>query len=160
MSGRQFPNEQGFSVFKLLFWLALLGAIIANGFQGFKAYYNNWQVEDVFTLLVENRASSSETEVREHMKKLFQLKYITTADYPPEFFDHLKIKVDENGLEISSWYDVTIWPLGRVQQRYDDGTYDPEELEGMDVLRDKLRIDLEFDPYASTGPSHAQTDSP
>ena len=146
-------------MFKFLFWLALSGAVLWNGFLGFKAYYNNWQAEDVFTLLVNTRASASEAEVRVQMKKLFGLKYISNKDYPDAFFDNLSIKASGSIVEISSHYQVTLWPLGSVEHRDKDGSYYPDELQGLDLVRDKLRIDLTFEPYAITDPSHIQAEA-
>ncbi len=162
VNGRQLSDrhEQGFSTFKFLFWLALLGTIVWNGFLGFNAYYNNWKVEDVFTLLVENKASASEAEVRSQMQKLFGLKYISHKDFPEEFFDNLSIKTSGSIVEISSNYQVTLWPVGRVEETDEDGSYHPDDLNGLDILRDKLRVDLEFEPYAITDPSLIQTDAP
>ena len=138
---------------KVLLWLALLGGVVWNGFLIFTAHYNNWQAEDVFALLVEKRHSASESEARRHMKKLFELKYISRDDFPEEFFDNLSITATGSGLEVSSWYEVTIWPLGSVQQRDEDGSYHPDDLQGLDIIRDKLRVELEFEPYAISDPS-------
>ncbi|GAV20586.1 hypothetical protein MMIC_P1555 [Mariprofundus micogutta] len=144
---------------KFLFWVALLGATVWNGFLGFNAWYNNWKVEDVFVVLVDTRPSASEAEVRSQMQKLFGLKYILNNDLPDEFFDNLSIKASGSMLEISSYYAVTIWPAGRVVNRDEDGSYHPDDLTGMDLLRDKLRIDLEFEPYAITDPSRIQAEN-
>jgi len=145
-------------MFKFLFWLMLITVVVWNGFLGFRAYYNNWQAEDVFTFLAENKATASQTEVRNHMKKMFAVKYITSADFPVEFFDNLTIKANGTLVEISSYYLVTLWPLGMVEERDDDGSYHPDDLQGLDILRDKIRIDLEFEPYAITGASGTQVE--
>jgi len=144
-------HERGFSMIKFLLWLTLLVTLVWNGFLVFQAHYNHWQAEDVFELLVENKRTASAEEARKQMNKLFELKYITSDDFPEEFFDNLSIKATGSALEISSFYQVTIWPLGSVEARDADGSYHPDDLNGLDIMRDKVRLDIEFEPYAITG---------
>jgi len=73
---------------------------------------------------------------------------LSVSDLPPEFQDNLRIRREGSMLEVSSLYTVVIWPLGPVEKVDEEGGYDIDALEGMDILRDKLRLDLEFEPYA------------
>jgi len=142
-------SEQGFSVVKLLFWLAVLGFFIFNGFLVFHAYYTNGQVQHCFEGLVHNRtAHTGKLEARDKLDELFSVQYLEKDDLPAEFYDQLQIKVSGDMLEISSSYGVTVWPFGKVEHVDESGEYDPELLGGMDMLRDKTRIDLSFEPYA------------
>jgi len=146
-------SEQGFSVVKLLFWLAVLGFFIFNGFLVLHAYYTNWQVQHCFEGLVHNRAAQlGELEARDKLDELLSVQYLEKDDLPAGFYDHLQIKVSGDMVEVSSSYSVTIWPFGKVEHVDESGDYDPESLSGMDILRDKTRIDLLFEPYAISNP--------
>lgn len=142
-------SEQGFSVVKLLFWLAVLGFFVFNGFLVLHAYYTNGQVQHCFDGLVHNKAAQvGELEARDKLNELLSVQYLEKDDLPAEFYDQLQIKVSGDMLEVSSSYGVTVWPFGKVEYVDESGGYDPELLSGMDILRDKTRIDLSFEPYA------------
>jgi len=143
-------SERGFSLVKLLAWIALAGFILLNGGEAIYAYYTNSKVQHCFDGLVANSrmAHADAATVRNRLNELFSTQYIDNGDLPDAFFDHLNIQATGDMVEISSRYSVTIWPLGRVQDVDQDGSYDPDALSGMDILRDKMRIDLEFEPYA------------
>jgi len=53
-------------------------------------------------------------------------------------------------VKISSYYHLTVWLIGPVEGVDPESDYDPKDLKGMDKLRDKLRKDFEFEPYASS----------
>ncbi len=143
-----FQSEAGFSVFKLLFWLALWGFVILNSAVIAQAYYNNSKVQDCFESLTRMMPAAEESEVRTKMDALFRLQYIDPDDFPATFYEKLQMNATGHGLEISSLYDVTVWPLGKVEAVDETGEYDPEHLSGMDILKHKIRIDLSFSPYA------------
>lgn len=129
-------------------WLALLGFLVWNGAILFNAHYVNWKVQDVFDNVVKNMRDSSEAEIREKLPTLYKIQYLSPNDLPREFYDNLEIKQQMGMLEISSIYSVVVWPFGPVEKVDEEGEYDPEQLEGMDLLRDRSRIDLQFEPYA------------
>ncbi len=132
---------------KWVFRLLLLTVVIWTGGQVMRAYYNNWQVEDVFQLLVEHMSGSSEREVKQQMDMLFHLKYIAKDDLPEAFFTHLNIRVDQQGgMVVASTYSVTVWPLGKVQ-----GDEKTSLLRWLDHWRYRARFQLSFSPHAAKG---------
>jgi len=149
-SGLKEPcSERGFSVLKLLIGLAVTGFIVFNGAMVVYAYYTNSKVQSCFDGLVKSSmAHADEAAARMRLKELFSTQYIDINDLPDAYFKNLRLHATGKMLEISSSYGETIWPFGKVQAVDADGTYDPDALAGMDVLRDKTRIDLSFKPYA------------
>jgi hypothetical protein len=143
-------SESGFSVLKLLFWMAILAALVSNGFQLLQIYQTSWKVQDVFESVSRNMVNSSEDAIRKKLPVLFKVAYISHDDVPEEFYDNILIQSTAGRVEISSFYTETLWPLGPVENVDEEGTYDPQELTGLDYLRDKIRQDLYFEPYAET----------
>lgn len=143
-------NESGFSKMKLLFWIAILAALAISGFQLLRIYQTSWSVQDVFDGVSRNLAGSSEDAIRKKLPELFRVSYISPNDVPEEFYDNLLIRSSDGRVEISSSYMDTLWPLGRVENVDEEGTYDPLELSGLDILRDKIRHDFYFEPYAKS----------
>jgi len=143
-------SESGFSVLKFLFWIAILAVLVSTGFQLLHIYRTSWKVQEVFDSISHKMADSSEDVIRKRLPVLFKVSYISRDDLPQEFYDNLLIKVADRQVEISSFYSATLWPLGAVENVDKEGTYDPLELTGMDYLRDKIRRDLYFEPYAKT----------
>ena len=135
---------------KALVWVVILGTVVLQGLRILNVHQVNWRVEDVFASIARNMATASEGEIRQKLPTLFKVQYIAPDDLPEEFYQNLVIKSEGNGVEISSRYQATVWPLGRVENVDEDGTYAPDELSGMDILRDKTRLDFEFEPYAAT----------
>lgn len=135
-------------MFKMLFWLALLGFVLLNGALIAQAYYNNSKVQNCFESLSQKMADADETAILAKMDALFRLQYIDKQDFPDAFYDELVINATGFGVEISSLYDVTIWPIGQVEAVDEAGEYAVDDLEGLDVLKHKMRIDLSFNPYA------------
>ena len=107
-------------------------------------------MEDAFAGVARNMATASEMEIRQKLPTLLKMQYIAHDDLPEEFYQNLAIKIEDGRVEIFSRYQMTVWPLGRVENVDKDGTYAPDELTGMDILRDKTRLDFEFEPYAAT----------
>jgi len=141
-------SERGFSVFKFLFGVALAGFLIVNGWLIGNAYYVNSKAQHCFELLTQSMPKASVAAARAKLDDLFHLQYLYKDDLPSEFYDELRIKATGEMLEVSSSYHVTIWPVGKVENVDQDDTYDPDALTGMDAIRDTMRIDLNFKPYA------------
>lgn len=151
LCGGSGQSECGFSVIKLLLWLSTLGFILFNGFLVLHAHYTNGQVQHCFEGLVHSdRAWEGEAEVRQKLDDLLSLQYLEKTDLPEEFYDELRIRVTAEMVDVSSSYMVTIWPFGRVEHVDELGEYDPDALNGLDLLRDRTRIDLLFEPHASS----------
>ena len=143
-------GERGFSLIKLMFFLAMLAGVIWYGWLLVPIYNAQWKVQDAFDALSRNMADASEQEVRRRLPELFKIKYIAHNDLPPEFYKNIKIQADGGRIEISSNYHITIWPLGPVESVDPEEEYDAADLMGMDKIRDKLRLDFDFEPYAET----------
>lgn len=142
--------QSGSSTIKLLFLVAILVALVSIGFQLLSFYQTSWSVQDVFDNISRKMVGTSEAAIRKKLPALFKINYIDHDDVPEEFYDNLLIKVTSQSVEISSSYTETLWPLGQVGNLDEDGTYDPLELTGLDVLRDMMRYDLYFEPFAET----------
>ena len=142
---------------KLLVGLAVLGFIMFNaGLVGY-AYYTNSKVQSSFDGLVNSKmAHASAADVKQRMYELFSVQYLDRDDLPQAFFENLNIHATGDMLEISSSFDETIWPFGKVEAVDADGAYDAAALSGMDVLRAKTRIDLVFKPYAISAADPSQ----
>lgn len=143
-------NEHGYSLIKVLIWLVVFGSVAWQGFNVLHIYQINWRVEDVFTSICRNMTTASEMEIRQRLPTLLKIQFVSREDVSEEFYDNLIIKSEEGQVEISSSYHVTLWPLGPVENVDEDGSYAPDELEGVDILRDKIRLDFKFEPYAAT----------
>ncbi|MFC1542845.1 DUF4845 domain-containing protein [Pseudomonadota bacterium] len=143
-------NEYGFSMIKLLFIVALIGAAVGFGFKIIPVYNAQWKVQDAFEALSRNMANRDETSIRKRLPTLFKMKYLASGDLPQEFYDNIEITADGGKVEISSEYHVTVWLLGPVEGVDPDSDYDESELKGVDKIRHKLRQDFDFEPYAKT----------
>ncbi len=143
-------GERGFSFIKLLFWLALLGGVVWYGWLLIPVYNANWKVQDAFEAVTRNMTDATEEEIRARLPELFRIKYLARGDLPEEFYDNIEIKAENGRVEISSYYHVTVWPLGPVESVDPESDYDPQSLKGLDRVRDRLRLDFDFEPHAET----------
>ena len=143
-------SQSGFSTVKLLFSMAILAAVVSVGYQLVGIYQTSWRVQDVFDNISRKMVGTSEADIREKLPTLFKIGYISHDDVPEEFYDNLLIKVTSQRVTISSSYTETLWPLGAVENLDEDGTYDPLQLTGLDILRDILRYDFYFELVAET----------
>ncbi len=143
-------GERGFSLFKFLMLVAALAVGVWYGWLLIPVYNAEWKVEDMFESIARNMSDASEAEIRARLPELFKIKYIDRDDLPEEFYDNIEIKAENGRVEISSFYHVTIWPLGPVEEVDPESEYDPEELRGLDRVRDALRLDFDFEPHAET----------
>lgn len=143
-------DERGFSVFKLLLFLAVLAAGVIAGYKVIPVYNTYWNVQDAFDSLSRNMSDESVSAIRDRLPELLSVKYIKYDDLPPAFYDNLKIKADGNRVEISSHYHVTVWFLGPPESVDPDSDYKLSDVKGMDKLRLKARMDFDFEPHAET----------
>ena len=137
-------GQAGFSLIKLLFWLAVLAAGVWTGDKVIPVYNTYWNVQDAFKGISRDMASNSAQEIRERLPDILHVKYIAPSDLPAAFYKNLDIQADGSHVAISSHYHVTVWLLGPVA----GGNGAP--LSGMDRLRDRARLDFDFHPHAAT----------
>lgn len=143
-------KQGGFSVIKLLFGLAVLAGVVWYGYNVIPVYNSYWSVKDAFQSIAHDRANQDAADIREALPDILHVMYINPDDLPKEFYTNLEIKADGNRVDISSHYHVTVWLLGPVQGVDPDSNYDKADLKGMDKLRDKARLDFDFEPHAET----------
>ncbi|MDX8396927.1 MAG: hypothetical protein R8K49_01255 [Mariprofundaceae bacterium] len=143
-------HEQGFSLIKLMFWTAVLGAGVIYAYMVIPVYNAYWKVQDTFEGVSRSMASASESEIRARLPDLYKIKYLAAGEVPEEFYSNLRIKSVDAGVEISSYYHVTIWFLGPVEGVDPTSDYTDKDLKGMDKIRDRLRQEFDFEPYAKT----------
>jgi len=143
-------KEQGFSMIKMMFWGAIIGAGVVYGYMIIPVYNAYWKVQDTFDGVSHSMADSSESAIRRRLPDLFKIKYLASGEVPEEFYDNLEIKVENGSVEISSFYHVTVWFIGPVEGVDPNSDYEDKDLKGMDKLRARLRQDFDFEPYAKT----------
>ncbi len=143
-------NEQGFSMIKIMFWLALIGAGVLVGYKIIPVYNAEWKIQDAFEAVARNMADKDEDAIRKRLPDLLKIKYLAKGDVPQDFYDNIQINADGSKVEISSEYHVTVWILGPVEEVDPESEYVESDLKGMDKIRHKLRRDFDFKPYAKT----------
>jgi len=143
-------NEQGFSMFKMMFLGVVIAAGVVYAYMIIPVYNAYWKVQDTFEGVSRSMADSNESAIRRRLPDLFHIKYLAAGEVPQEFYDNLEIKADGGRVEISSYYHVTVWLIGPVEGVDPNSDYTESDLKGMDKLRAKLRQDFDFEPYAET----------
>ncbi|MDQ6992473.1 MAG: hypothetical protein Q9M31_03290 [Mariprofundus sp.] len=139
-------SQRGFSLISVLIWLVIIIFIVWHALKFVNAFYINSKVQTLFEGVAVNL--HDESKVRNSLPKLLSLNYITSEDLPAQFFDELQVIQHEQGIEVSSYYEKTIWVFGPVEAVDAQGDYDPKALKGMDVLRYRAHIVLHFSPHA------------
>lgn len=142
--------QKGFSVIKLLLFLAVLSAGTWAAYNIIPVYNTYWKVQDALNAVTRNLSGQSARVIRNRLPDIFHVKYIGSNDLPQEFYDNLKIRTDGGRIEISSAYHVTLWLLGPLENVDPDGDYTSGDLKGMDRLRDRARLAFDFKPHAET----------
>jgi len=143
-------HQKGFSVVKLLFVLAVLAAGTVAAYKIIPVYNTYWKVQDTLESVSRNLSNQPANNIRARLPDIFHAKYIGYNDLPQEFYDNLQIEADGSKVEISSAYHVTLWLLGPLESVNPDEPYTAKDLKGMDKIRDKARLDFDFEPYAET----------
>ena len=82
-------NEQGFSMFKMMFWGAILAAGVLYAYMIIPVYNAYWKVQDTFDGVARSMADSSESAIRKRLPDLFHVKYLASGEVPDEFYDNL-----------------------------------------------------------------------
>jgi hypothetical protein len=137
-------------MFKLLFWTSLVTIVMWQCFPVLNIYKNNSIAQDAFEQVSRKMEGASAQAIRRRLSDTLLVMRLPRKALPAAFYEHLEIQTEHGRVKISSWYHKTIWPLGPVQQLDEEGGYDAEELTGLDALRDRLRMDFDFYPSASS----------
>ena len=137
-------------MFRFLFWAAVIAGAIMVGGQVFPVYYNNMKAENVFEGVAKNMADQSESDIRQRVLELLNTQGVKVADMPDEFLNNLRISQSNGKLQIGSEYHVTLWLIGDTQSVDPDSDYLESEVEPMDKLRLRARMDFDFAPYQET----------
>lgn len=143
-------RSRGFGMLSLIFWLVVLGGAAWAGYKLFPPYYTYWEVQDLFEDIARNLSDQDATTIKRRLPELMRVDYIDRRDLPPDFWENLEIEADGGRVRIRSSYDVVVWLFGPVQDVDDPEDYDPEELHGLDILRDRARFVFHFEPHAET----------
>ncbi len=143
-------RSRGFGLLGLVFWLAVLGGLGWVGYKLIPPYYTYWKVQDLFEDVAGHLSDQDAATIERRLPELMEVKYIDRNELPPAFWENLEIEADGERVRIRSSYDVVVWLLGPVQDVDDPEDYDPNELHGLDVLRDRLKFVFHFAPHAET----------
>jgi len=137
-------------MFKLMFWVALIATFVVVGGKTIPVYYNNIKIQNVFEGLVEGLPNANDTDIHSRLRQLFIMQSIKTKNLPEAFYENLKIYRDNGKLELSTNYHIVVWVLGRPTSVNPDEDYLEHDVKGLDKLRLKTRLDLNFSPAAIT----------
>ena len=135
-------------MFKLFFWVVLIGGGVFVGGQVMPVYYNNMKIDNVFKGAVQD-ASLAESKVKGIIAKQLRVQSIDLEALPEDFFENISINKEDEKLQVGAEYHITLWLLG-------EPTVDPEseylesEVEPMDKLKLRARLDFDFSPYQET----------
>ncbi|OIP99856.1 MAG: hypothetical protein AUK35_05805 [Zetaproteobacteria bacterium CG2_30_46_52] len=137
-------------MFKLFFWVALIGSIVFVSAQVIPVKYNNMTIENVFEGAVSNLNTEPVAQVLPRLRVLLSRQNVDLKALPEEFFENLTVTKEDDKLTISSEYHVTIWLLGKPTSIDPDSEYLESDVEPMDKLRLKARLDFDFLPTRVT----------
>lgn len=137
-------------MFKLLFWLGLIGTGVFVGGQVIPVYYNNLKVQNIFDGSAKNLSTRTEGEIKRRIDELFKIQTIDLQALPVEFFENLSITKEDGKLQIGTKYHIRLWLLGPPESVDPDKDYKESEVKAMDKLRLRARIDFDFAPYAES----------
>jgi len=133
-------------MFKLTFWVALIGGIVLVAGQVIPAHYNNMKVENVFEGVAKSMANSSEADIRKRMNELLKSQSVDLKALPKSFFDNLYIEKEDGKLYVGTEYHLVLWILGKPTSVDPDEEYSESDVKGMDKIRMKARMDFDFAP--------------
>jgi len=136
-------------MFKLVFWVALIGIPVFVGAQVVPVVYNNMKIENVFEGASKNLIKSSETDVKKRIYELLRAQSVDFKILPKTFSENFIVEKENGKLYISSEYHVVIWLLGKPSID-PDGDYNESDVSASDKLKVRARMDFDFAPHAET----------
>jgi len=137
-------------MFKLLFWLTLIGGSIFVGAQVIPVYYNNLRIGNVFEGVTQNMNDKSENEVRGRITELFVIQSVDFKILPDDFIQNIVVNNENGKLQVSSEYHVVLWLLGKPQSVDPEEEYKESDVKPMDKIRLRARMDFDFAPSKQT----------
>lgn len=143
-------HQGGFSTFKMVAILIVLVGAGMIGARMFPVYYTHYKVQHIFEATSKEMAEDGELKIRARLPLLFKTQAIKADDVPQAFYDNLRIDAGFGRVELFSKYHVIIWLMGPLEDADPNAHYDPVALKGMDKLRDKARMDVDFEVHAKT----------
>ncbi|MDQ6989686.1 MAG: hypothetical protein Q9M19_07370 [Mariprofundaceae bacterium] len=137
-------------MFKWLFWLVLIGSSVFVGAQVLPIYNNNMKIDNVFEGVARNLASGSAADARSRVLGLLAIQGVDREALPDTFIENLFVEKNNGKLQIGSEYHITLWLLGEPVSVDPDEEYKASDVEPMDKLRLRARMDFDFAPYQET----------
>ena len=137
-------------MFKLLFWLTLLGGIFFVGAQVTPVYYNNLKIENIFEGVAQNLSTRTEGEVRGRIMQLMDIQSVDLKILPDDFIQNIVVNNENGKLQVSSEYHVVLWLLGKPQSVDPQEEYKESDVKPMDKIRLRARMDFDFAPSKQT----------
>ena len=136
-------------MFKLAFWIALIGIPVFVGAQVIPVQYNNVKIQNTFEGTVKNLQNATTNDISRRMQNLLTSQSVNLKTLPEEFFENLSVEKDNGKLQIGSEYHVVLWLLGEPSID-PDSDYKQSDLAAMDKLKLRARMDFDFAPYSET----------
>ncbi|MDQ6962898.1 MAG: hypothetical protein Q9M28_10315 [Mariprofundaceae bacterium] len=144
--------QQGFSFIKIILLTGIMAAAAIAVIMVLPVYNQSWKVQEAMETVVHFYEGGGEAKARKHLSELFAANLLNDGSLPAEFQDNLKVIADtyDADVSLSSEYAIEIWFLGELADVKDPSNYRVSDLKGMDILREKVRLVLEFSPSAKT----------
>ncbi|HID36168.1 MAG TPA: DUF4845 domain-containing protein [Ghiorsea sp.] len=138
-------------MFKVLFWLGLIGGSVLVAAQTIPVYYNNMKIENAFQGISQKLVQKSEADIRSRILRLLNVQSVNLEVLPDTFFENLTIKKENGKFTLSSEYHVTVWVLGKPKDIEVDERYEEEQdISLIEKIKYSARIDFDFLPFAKT----------
>jgi len=138
-------------MFKVLFWLGLIGGSVLVAAQTIPVYYNNMKIENAFQGISQKLVLKSEADIRSRILRLLNVQSVNLEVLPDTFFENLTIKKENGKFTLSSEYHVTVWVLGKPKDIEVDERYEEEQdISLIEKIKYSARIDFDFLPFAKT----------
>ncbi len=137
-------------MFKVIFWLGLIGGSVFVAAQVLPLYNNNMKIDNVFEGVAKNLASQSEADAKKRVLKLLKAQGVDMKALPEEFMSSLNVRKEDGKLQVSAEYHIVLWLLGAPESVDPDEEYKEADVAPMDKLRLRARMDFDFAPYQET----------
>lgn len=138
-------HQRGFSLAGLLLVVALLALVVDYGYHIIPVYTVKGTIQNIFRSLATHHPDYTQEEVRRKLPEIMRVEYLDPEkDVPEEFFDNLVVVSEDGKMDISTEYQVEVWPLG-MPEPFRDPDVDEEDVELSLFERLQLKARLVFD---------------